>query len=138
MSGYVSAHEQRRPHQILAERITQIAAEYTRISRIEPKSTGELWIQLREDCQILLLINTSRNIPIEDVPEVIAELTKASGHLSVYEIQQTVERVTKDLEQRLSRAIGTKVEVRDQGNRGEIAIPYADLDALDRILDKLI
>jgi ParB family chromosome partitioning protein len=43
-----------------------------------------------------------------------------------------------DLEQRLTRALGTKVEVRDRGNRGEVAIPYADLDALDRILDKLM
>ena len=35
------------------------------------------------------------------------------------------------------RALGTKVEVRDRGNKGEIAIPYPDLDTLDRILDKL-
>jgi ParB family chromosome partitioning protein len=44
----------------------------------------------------------------------------------------------RDLEQRLTRALGTKVEVRDSGNRGEIAIPYADLDALDRVIDKLL
>lgn len=44
----------------------------------------------------------------------------------------------RDLEQRLSRTLGTKVEVRDKGNRGEIAIPYADLDALDRVLDKIL
>jgi ParB family chromosome partitioning protein len=44
----------------------------------------------------------------------------------------------RDLETRLTRALGTKVEVRDQNNRGEIAIPYADLDALDRLLAKLL
>jgi ParB family chromosome partitioning protein len=44
----------------------------------------------------------------------------------------------KDLEQRLTRALGAKVEVRDAGNKGEIAIPYADLDALDRLIDKLL
>jgi ParB family chromosome partitioning protein len=44
----------------------------------------------------------------------------------------------KDLEARLTRALGTRVEVRDRGNKGEIAIPYPDLDALDRILDKLL
>jgi ParB family chromosome partitioning protein len=44
----------------------------------------------------------------------------------------------RDLEARLSRALGAKVSVRDRGNRGEIAIPYADLDALDRIIDKLL
>ena len=44
----------------------------------------------------------------------------------------------RDLEARLTRALGTKVEVRDRGNKGEIAIPYADLDALDRLIDKLL
>jgi ParB family chromosome partitioning protein len=44
----------------------------------------------------------------------------------------------RDLEQRLTRALGTKVEVRDRGNKGEVAIPYADLDALDRVLEKLL
>jgi ParB family chromosome partitioning protein len=44
----------------------------------------------------------------------------------------------RDLEARLMRGLGTKVEVRDHGNKGEIAIPYADLDALDRLIDKLL
>jgi ParB family chromosome partitioning protein len=44
----------------------------------------------------------------------------------------------RDLETRLTRTLGTRVLVRDLGNRGEIAIPYADLDALDRLLDKLV
>ena len=43
----------------------------------------------------------------------------------------------RDLEQRLTRAAGTKVVVRDQGNKGEIAIPYQDLDHLDRILERV-
>ena len=44
----------------------------------------------------------------------------------------------KDLESRLTRALGTKVEVRDRGNKGEVVIPYGDLDALDRVIDKLL
>jgi ParB family chromosome partitioning protein len=44
----------------------------------------------------------------------------------------------RDLETRLTRALGTRVEVRDHGNRGEVVIPYADLDALDRVLEKLL
>jgi ParB family transcriptional regulator, chromosome partitioning protein len=43
----------------------------------------------------------------------------------------------RDLESKLSRLLGTKVEVRDTGNKGEIAIPYADLNALDRLIDRL-
>jgi ParB family chromosome partitioning protein len=45
----------------------------------------------------------------------------------------------RDLETRLTRKLGTKVEVRDLGNnKGELVIPYPDLDALDRLLDKLL
>ncbi len=44
----------------------------------------------------------------------------------------------RDLEHRLMRALGTRVEVRDRGNRGEVAVHYGDLDALDRILAKLL
>ncbi len=44
----------------------------------------------------------------------------------------------RDLEQKLTRALGTKVVVRDRGNKGEVAIPYADLDALDRLLNKIL
>jgi ParB family chromosome partitioning protein len=44
----------------------------------------------------------------------------------------------RDLEARLTRALGAKVEVRDKGNKGEIAIPYADLDALDRLIEKIL
>jgi ParB family chromosome partitioning protein len=44
----------------------------------------------------------------------------------------------RDLEARLSRKLGTRVVVRDLGGKGEISIPYLDLDALDRLLAKLL
>jgi ParB family chromosome partitioning protein len=44
----------------------------------------------------------------------------------------------RDLEERLAHALGTKVLIRQRGQKGEIVIPYGDLDALDRILDKLL
>lgn len=44
----------------------------------------------------------------------------------------------RDLETRLSRALGTRVFVRDNKGKGEIAIPYVDLDMLDRLISKLI
>jgi len=45
----------------------------------------------------------------------------------------------RDLEQRLTRALGARVTIQDQGgNRGgKIEIRYANLDDLDRILDRL-
>jgi ParB family chromosome partitioning protein len=40
----------------------------------------------------------------------------------------------RDLEARLMRRLGTRVEVRDQGGRGELAVTYGSLDELDRLL----
>jgi ParB family chromosome partitioning protein len=44
----------------------------------------------------------------------------------------------RDLELRLTRALGVKVEVRHRGGPGELAVHYGDLNALDRIVDKLL
>ena len=44
----------------------------------------------------------------------------------------------RDLEGRLARALGTRVEIRERGQGGELVVPYADLDALDRLLDRLL
>ena len=43
----------------------------------------------------------------------------------------------RDLEARLTRAAATKVIVKDTGNKGEVVIPYSDLDHLDRILGRV-
>lgn len=43
----------------------------------------------------------------------------------------------RDLESKLTRAAGTKVLLKDVGNKGEIVIPYEDLDHLDRILARV-
>lgn len=43
----------------------------------------------------------------------------------------------RDLETKLTRAAGTKVLVKDSGNKGELVIPYSDLDHLDRILARV-
>jgi ParB family chromosome partitioning protein len=40
----------------------------------------------------------------------------------------------RDLEARLQRRLGTRVEVRDQGGKGELLVSYGSLDELDRVL----
>ena len=40
----------------------------------------------------------------------------------------------KDLEARLSRRLGTRVEVRDRKGKGEVIVSYGSLDELDRVL----
>lgn len=44
----------------------------------------------------------------------------------------------RDLEERLARRLGAKVEVKDKSGKGEIAIRYSSLDELDRLLDLLL
>lgn len=44
----------------------------------------------------------------------------------------------RDLEQRLMRHLGTRVEVRDKQGKGEIVVHYSSLDELDRLLDVLL
>jgi ParB family chromosome partitioning protein len=41
----------------------------------------------------------------------------------------------RDLEERLSRHLGARTAVSDEGGKGEISIRYGSLDELDRILD---
>ncbi|HEY4158508.1 MAG TPA: ParB/RepB/Spo0J family partition protein [Polyangiaceae bacterium] len=45
---------------------------------------------------------------------------------------------TRDLEMRLARKLGTKVEVRDKEGRGDILIKYASWDELDKLLEVLL
>ncbi len=44
----------------------------------------------------------------------------------------------RDLETRLERRLGTKVEVRDNDGKGELVVKYASWDELDRILDIIL
>ncbi|HWA76542.1 MAG TPA: ParB/RepB/Spo0J family partition protein [Polyangiaceae bacterium] len=44
----------------------------------------------------------------------------------------------RDLETRLERRLGAKVDVRDKDGQGEIAIKYGSFDDLDRILDVIL
>jgi ParB family chromosome partitioning protein len=62
---------------------------------------------------------------------------KKAGKKTEKELAAEKSPSVRDLETRLSRALGAKVLVKDVGNKGEIVIPYADLDALDRILAKI-
>jgi len=44
----------------------------------------------------------------------------------------------RDLETRLQRRLGTKVEVKDRDGKGELVIQYASWDELDRLLDIIL
>jgi ParB family chromosome partitioning protein len=40
----------------------------------------------------------------------------------------------RDVEARLLRRLGSKVELKDRGGAGEIVVSYSSLDELDRLL----
>jgi ParB family chromosome partitioning protein len=44
----------------------------------------------------------------------------------------------RDLEARLARTLGAKVDIADAGGKGDITISYGSLDELDRILDLIL
>lgn len=44
----------------------------------------------------------------------------------------------RDLEQRLSRSLGTRCQLRDRAGKGAIVIRYGSLDELDRLLERLL
>jgi ParB family chromosome partitioning protein len=44
----------------------------------------------------------------------------------------------RDLEARLTKRLGTKVEVRERDGKGEIIVKYANWDELDRLLDVIL
>jgi ParB family chromosome partitioning protein len=44
----------------------------------------------------------------------------------------------RDLESRLAKKLGTKVEVRDRDGKGEVVVSYSSLDELDRLLELLL
>jgi ParB family chromosome partitioning protein len=85
--------------------------------------------------------------------EALAERASRTG-LSVREVERLVrgkkqkngaaEPTSKksasirDLEERLTRKLGTKVEVHDHAGKGEIAVRYGSLDELDRLLDLIL
>ncbi|MBI2389880.1 MAG: ParB/RepB/Spo0J family partition protein [Deltaproteobacteria bacterium] len=70
--------------------------------------------------------------------EQLARQTRGAGAEPTPDKPAQKSASVRDLERRLSLALGTRCEVRDQGGKGEIAVHYASLDALDAVLDKIL
>jgi ParB family chromosome partitioning protein len=66
--------------------------------------------------------------------------TAKDGKTSVGKGGSTKEKPAnvRDLETRLTKRLGTKVEVRERDGKGEIIVKYANWDELDRLLDVLL
>jgi len=70
------------------------------------------------------------------------KLTRSSKEPALAKTSRVVSKKSasvRDLEERLTRALGTPVEVEDRGSRGgNIRIRYGNLDQLDQLLEKLL
>jgi ParB family chromosome partitioning protein len=93
---------------------------------------------LESDAAILELAEKviARRLSVRATEALVRERRRMSG--SKGSAVPAKSASVRDLETRLSRAMGVRVLVRDDGTKGEIAIPYASLDALDRLIDKLL
>ncbi len=74
-------------------------------------------------------------LSVRAVEALVRGAKKSTGKSSSKDGQKS--SAVRDLESKLTRAAGTKVLVRDTNNRGEVVIPYGDLDHLDRILARV-
>lgn len=72
-------------------------------------------------------------LPVRKVEELVRAAKKGPKADAKAEVKAKSASV-RDLEQRLGRRFGARVEVRDKNGAGELAIRYTSLDELDRIL----
>jgi ParB family transcriptional regulator, chromosome partitioning protein len=75
-------------------------------------------------------------LSVRKVEELVRATRPAAGKTAKTEAATRSANV-RDLETKLTRHMGLKVDVRDSGNKGEVAIKYSNLDEFDRILQKL-
>jgi ParB family chromosome partitioning protein len=77
-------------------------------------------------------------LPVRRVEELVrAARSKENGAPEEGKDKPVKSPAIRDLEARLERRLGTKVEVRDQNGKGELALAYGSLDELDRVLELL-
>jgi ParB family chromosome partitioning protein len=79
-------------------------------------------------------------LPVRRVEELVREAKARGGEHDARarpEERQTPSPSVRDLEARLMRRFGAKVEVRDKNGKGELVVTYGSLDELDRILATL-
>lgn len=74
-------------------------------------------------------------LPVRKVEQLVrAARSRGDGKSEKEKEKAASSPAIRDLEARLMRRLGTKVEVRDQSGKGELVIAYGSLDELDRVL----
>ncbi|MFO0555555.1 MAG: ParB/RepB/Spo0J family partition protein [Polyangiaceae bacterium] len=81
-------------------------------------------------------------LPVRKVEQLVRDVRKKNAPAKPDAEEKAAKEKAKsaavrDLELRLARRMGTRVEVRDRDGSGELAIHYGSLDELDRLLAQL-
>lgn len=76
-------------------------------------------------------------LPVRKVEELVRAAKRRAEGAPASPKKDEKSPAIRDLEARLARRLGTRVEVRDQDGGGQLVIHYGSLDELDRLLAQL-
>jgi ParB family chromosome partitioning protein len=76
-------------------------------------------------------------LPVRKVEELVRLAKRKTGSGEKTPKKEEKTPAIRDLEARLARRLGTRVEVRDESGAGQLVIHYGSLDELDRLLAQL-
>ena len=86
-----------------------------------------------EDCAEHIM---ARDLSVRDVEKLVRKLLREPKVTKVAPpVDEARELAIVQVEERLARALGTKVQLQDKRNRGRIVIEYYSLEDLDRIIE---
>ncbi len=88
------------------------------------------------EVQLLIFKRTVReDLSVRQVEELVRSMTKAKKEKSPTNTTTASTREIVQLQGKLSSHFGTKVNVKSDGRKGEIKIPFLSIEDLNRILD---
>lgn len=88
------------------------------------------------EVQLLIFKRTVReDLSVRQVEELVRSMTKAKKEKSPTNTTTASSREIVQLQGKLSSHFGTKVNVKSDGRKGEIKIPFLSIEDLNRILD---
>ena len=88
------------------------------------------------EVQLLIFKRTVReDLSVRQVEELVRSMTKAVKEKSQTKTTTASSREIVQLQAKLSSHFGTKVNVKSDGRKGEIKIPFLSIEDLNRILD---
>jgi ParB family chromosome partitioning protein len=80
----------------------------------------------------------AKGLSVRQTEALVRRLKRGDGGGRGRETPKEVSPGVRDLVARLQQVLGTRVSLKDRGNRGSLVIDYASLDDLDRVVDRIL